>query len=83
MTLEQIKLLVKNGVELEFSVESAILALGYWVNVRKAHDLTAEFEPLATARKSKEHRLFKSLDAVFGLIVIDLEHDFTVKGSTL
>ena len=83
MTLDQIKLLVKNGVELEFMVEPAILALGYWVHVRKAHDLTAEFEPLATARKVKEPRLFKSLDAVFGLIVIDLEHNFTVIGSTL
>lgn len=83
MTLDQIKLLVKNGVEMEFSVESAILARGYWVNVRKAHDMTAIYEPLSTARQPKVHRLFKSLDAVFGVIVIDLEHDFIVRGAML
>lgn len=78
MTLSEIKLLIKNGVKLEFVVDPAILVSGFYVSVRKSGDLGYEFEPIATARDPKNPRLFKNLSVVYGLITEKFHSDFRV-----
>ena len=80
MTLDQLKLLLDAGVEMEFIVTPAVLERGYWVTLRRGYELSTPVEPLSTRRDPKQYRLFKSLDAVFSLLVIDLEQDFMVHG---
>ena len=80
MTLDQLKLLADSGVELDIVAEPAVLQRGYWVNVRRGYDLSRDPEPLTTRRDTKHHRLFKSLDAVFSIVVLDLGRSFLVEG---
>lgn len=74
MTKNQVDLLLKNGVSLEFVAMPAHLQLGFNLEIRKPGDL--ENTALKTARG--EIRLFKSLDAIWSLVAMEWNRPFSV-----
>jgi hypothetical protein len=82
MTLEQAKLLINNGVKLEFVVDLALDRLGYWLSVSKPGELLEKTEFISTARKPEEPRFFKSLDVIYTFVSLQLNQSFTVRSGS-